>query len=159
LPAMNGGAQKAVSLAISLIGVYAVWMGIFEIAEKSKLSNKLATILKKPVKLLFKTRNEKAQKLICLNLSANALGLGGVATPLGIEACELLEKQGCLPDAHLLFIISATSVQLIPTSVLSLMITFNSVSPYAIILPAFLSTALSTAVGIALFKLTSKKQP
>ena len=157
LPAMTQGAQKSVTLALSLTAVYAVWMGIFEIAKQSKLSDKFACILKKPLSRAFKNCSDKAQKLVYLNVSANVLGLGGVATPLGIEACTLLEKENKQDKAHLLFIISATSVQILPTSVMSLLTAYGNKNPSAIILPTILATTFSTFVAIVLYCVFYKK--
>ena len=158
LPAFLSGAQKSITLAISLTAVYVVWLGIFELAEKSGVSNKIAKLMQKPVGLLFKNTSTSAKKLICLNISANALGLSGVATPLGIQACTLLERQNNQSASELLFIISATSVQILPTSVLALASSYGSLNPSAIILPSLLTTGFSTALGIFLHKLLSKKQ-
>lgn len=150
------GAEKSVTLTFSLIALYSVWMGIFEVAKQSKLSDKIAKLLKKPVSLLFKNTSDEAKQLICLNLSANLLGLGGIATPLGIRACSLLEKQNNKNASELLFIISATSIQIIPTSVLALTASFGSENPSSIILPSLLTTFVSTASGIVLHKILSK---
>lgn len=156
ITALLGGAEKSVALTISLIAVYSVWMGIFEIAKNCQITDKIAKILYKPISLLFKNTSKKAKQLICLNISANALGLGGVATPIGIEACTLLEKQNNKSASELLFIISATSVQILPTSVLALASSYGSSNPSDLILPSLLTTLFSTTVGIVLFKIFSK---
>ena len=92
-------------------------MNILSMNGTSAFMNKIAKLMQKPVGLLFKNTSTSAKKLICLNISANALGLSGVATPLGIQACTLLERQNNQSASELLFIISATSVQILPTSV------------------------------------------
>lgn len=150
------GAERSLILAASLIAVYSVWLGVFEVLERSGANDKFATVLKRPVRKLFFKPSETSAKYIALNISANALGLGGVATPLGIKACAALEQENNKDAASLLLIIAATSVQLLPASVIALMAKYGSVNPSAIIVPCFLSTLVSSAFGIALFMLCRK---
>ena len=152
LPAMIGGANKAITLTVTLCALYSVWMGVYKLLEKSKATDKCANLLYRPTKLLFKKASGQTVNLISLNLAANMLGLGGVATPLGIEACSRLQEQNAFDDACLLVIISATSIQLFPTTVLSLASSHSSANPSLIILPTLLCTTLSTLLGILLFK-------
>lgn len=115
-------------------------------------------MLKKPIKLLFGKTSEKNENLIALNLSANLLGLGGIATPLGIRACSSLCNEGNENAADLLFILAATSVQILPTSVIALAIQYGAKNAASIVLPCFLSTLSSTLSGIFIFKASNKKQ-
>lgn len=150
------GAERSLLLSTSLIAVYSVWLGVFEILERSGANDKFATVLKKPIKKFFFAPSETSAKYIALNISANALGLGGVATPTGIKACAALEQENNKDAASLLLIIAATSVQLLPASVLALMAKYGSANPSAIIAPCFLSTLVSSVAGIALFMLFRK---
>lgn len=159
LPAFTGGVQKSITLSVTLICVYAVWMGVFEVLKQTRLADKLAKLLHKPVELLFGKKIDcKAKDLICLNLSLNALGLSGAATPLAIEACSLLDKREDNDSLDLLFMLSATSVQILPTSVLSLLVSFNSQNAQAIILPSIICTTLSTVLGITLLKIFKRRK-
>lgn len=153
---LNGGA-KGVSLSISLISVYAVWSGILQIAEDAGLTEKLAKLLNPLVKKLFKVSDGDAQKDIAVNLSANLLGMGGIATPSGISATTKLTQNGNRDGACLLFVLAATSIQILPTTVVALRQSFGSVSPFDIFLPSLLSTAVSTFFGVSLCFLTNKK--
>ena len=157
LNAMLGGANKSVSLAISLLAVYSVWSGFLQIAEDSGLIKKLSKLIKPLIKRLFKTEDEVLQGEICANLSANLLGMGGIATPLGISATKKLTDSGNLGGAHLLFILAATSIQILPTTVIALRQSFGSTAPFSIFLPSLLATAVSTATGILLWRITSAK--
>lgn len=156
LPAMLKGANKALTLTFTLVPVYAVWTGLYRILELSGITNAMSKRLKRPVNLLFGKTSDKAAEYISLNLSANLLGLGGVATPLGIKACAELEKESNHKAAELLLVVAATSVQILPVSVLALMISYGSKNSSSIILPGFLSTLFSSVCGITLFKLFSK---
>lgn len=152
LPAMLGGTEKAILLSITLLSVYSLWLGVFKIAELSGLTQKLAKALRPIIKPLFGKTSKKTEEYIALNLSTNLLGMSGLATPLGIAACENLEKENNFSGAQTLFVIAATSIQILPSSVMSLMASFNSENPSRIILPSLLSTALSTALGIIFIK-------
>jgi len=91
--------------------------------------------------------SKKAEGFISMNLSANLLGMGGVATPMGIAAAKELDETGDVYAMNMLFAIAATSVQLLPTSVISLRAEAGSSSPGDIILPTLIATAISTALA------------
>ena len=153
---MQDGALDALKLCLTLATVYSVWMGIFEILERSGLSQKLSRLVKRPVRFLF-GETEDAEDVICLNVTASILGLSGVATPLGISACEMLDKKGNTYAQTMLFVLSATSLQILPISVIALRGAFGSANPSCILFPSILSTAVSTLVGIILVKIFVKK--
>ena len=89
LSSMISAGGDALSLAIELCAVYAVWLGILELVEASGLSQKLAKFLHPVIKWLFKIDDPETEKLIALNMSANMLGLGNAATPMGIAAMNM----------------------------------------------------------------------
>ena len=119
---------------------------------------KFAKILKPVNKVLFGKVPDKASEFISLNISANILGMSGATTPMGIKSIEELEKY---PNTNyaicMFFVINATSIQLIPSSVLALRSSLNATSPADIILPTILATSLSTFLGIILTKIFIKK--
>jgi len=158
LSSMLLGGEKALSLTLKMVVVYAVWLGIFELMEKSGLSNKIARLLKPMNRFLFGKIPESASSFISLNISANVLGMSGATTPMGIKAVNELEK---FPNTRyaitMFFVINATSVQVIPSSVLALRTSLGSVSPADIILPTILATLLSTVIGVLLVKIFVKK--
>lgn len=156
LTALTSAGEKTVELAITLFTVYLVWLGFFKVLNESGLNKSLSKLLKKPVSFLFKTSSEGAEEYLSSNLSANLLGLGGLATPTGIEAMMLMEEEGNEFGKEMLFVISATSIQLIPTSILQLRASLNSVNASSIILPTIIGTFLSTFTGIILLKIFYK---
>ena len=151
---MLNGANKSLTLIFTLAGIYCVWLGVYKLLERSNITGFIAKGLSKPVKKLFKSKDEKLTNTIAVNLAANMLGLGGIATPLGISACSELEKENNLQSAKLLVIISCTSIQLIPTSVLALLSSYGAKESENIILPSLICTIFSTTVGVFLFFLT-----
>lgn len=159
LPALLRGVSSAARLSLSLLAVYAVFLGLSAVMEDCGLNEKLSRLLRAPVKKLFGVRDEKTCEAICLNLSANMLGLGGVATPFGISAAERLETA---PNARyarsLLLVLNATSVQLFPSTVLALLVSYGAQNPSAVILPSLAASAFSTIVGILLVNLFLRKK-
>lgn len=157
LPALSLGVEKAASLSVKLFFVYALWLGVYELIKSSGIGRLIAKILKKPVEFVFGKTDEKISELLCTNISANLLGIGGVATPAGIEAEMLLEKSRNSYAQNALFVLASSSIQLLPLSVISLRSGLGSSSPQDIILPTLLSTAVSTTCGILLTKIFCKQ--
>lgn len=157
LPALNGGVEKAGMLSIKLFLIYALWLGVFELIKSSGISRLIAKILKKPIRFIFGKTDEPTAELLSVNISANLLGIGGVATPAGIEAERLFEKQKNTYAQNMLFVLACSSLQLFPVSVIGLKTSLGSTSPQDIILPTILSTAVSTVTGILLTKIFCKK--
>lgn len=149
---------EALKLCIELIAVYAVWLGILELVEASGLGQKLAKILHPLIKKIFKIDNPEIEKMIALNMSANMLGLGNAATPMGIKAMKSLDDGSGIANTAMimLIVINATSIQLLPSTVIGLRASAGSSSPADIILPTILATALTSILGIFLVKLFSK---
>ena len=151
LSAMLLGGEKALNLTLKMVVIYAVWLGIFELLEKSGLAKKIARLLRPCNKLLFGTLPDKANDYMSLNISANLLGMSGATTPMGIKSILELEKHHNTEYAiAMFFVINATSVQLIPSSVMALRTSMGSGSPSDIILPTILATLVSSVVGILL---------
>ena len=156
LSGLLSGAEKSLTTAVTLFCIYAVWMGLSHLAEKSNLSNRLAKTALPLAKKVFKTNNLKAAEHIAMNLSCNLIGIGGAATPYAVKAIGELEKEGNSYAQKLLFVINATSIQLIPTTVITLRAAAGSVAPSNIFLPSLICTFVSTATAVTLYILFSK---
>ena len=122
LPALLDGASRSATLCLALLSSYAAWLGLMRLWEESGVTRGISRLLKPLSKKLFRTQDEETLSAIGMNLSANLLGIGGAATPYGIRAAELLEQRN--PHARyassMLFVVNATSLQLIPTSVVAM---------------------------------------
>ena len=151
LDAMIGASTSALELCIELCAVYAVWLGLLEIVDVSGLGQKLARLLRPLIKKLFRVDNEEIQKMIALNMSANMLGLGNAATPMGIKAMQALDDGSGKANFSMimLIVVNATSIQLLPSMVISLRSNAGSADAADIILPTLLSTIVTTGLGIA----------
>ena len=158
LTTMIDASTDALTLCIELCAVYAVWLGLLEIVDASGLGKKLAKLLRPIIKKLFKIDNEEIEKMIALNMSANILGLGNAATPMGIKAMQAMDdKSGVATySMMMLVIVNATSIQLLPSTVIGLRANAGSSDPADIILPNILATIVTTSVGILLAILCNK---
>ena len=100
----------------------------------------------------------EAEKMIALNMSANMLGLGNAATPMGISAMKRLDDGSgkATPAMIMLIVLNSTSIQLLPTTVIGLRASAGSTSPSDIILPTLLATICTCLLGIFLVKACHK---
>ena len=158
LPVLLSGATRAGTVCLSLVAVYCVWMGLMQVMEACGLNRLLSRGLRPAVKGLFDTDDEGAVECLSMNLSANMLGLSGAATPFGIRAAERLDGgKNIRYNQSMLFVLNATSVQILPTTVLGLLLSYGAADAYSIILPSLLSTAASTLLGVLGVKLLIRK--
>lgn len=155
--------DSTVKLVIGLTGVMCLWCGVMKIAEKSGLTDKLATVLKPILKLIFKdaARDEKAMGAIVMNLTANMMGLSNAATPFGIKAMEELKrlnkKDGEASDDMALFLVlNAACIQLVPTTIISMRAVVGSSNPAATIIPGIITTGTAAILGVVLCKILQR---
>ena len=158
LSALLAGGQKAATLSLSLLAVYCVWLGFFKVMEKSGLAGKLSNAVYPLAKRLFRSEDREALYLASGNLSANFLGLPGAPTPLGIKAVEKFCAAKNDYAADMLFVLNATSLQLLPTTVIALRLAAGSSAAADIFLPTLLATLVSTLLGAMLVFLTRKRR-
>ena len=155
------GAAAAVELCLSLAGVLCLWMGVMEIMRRSGLSQKLSRLLMPVLRRLYPAfaRDREVMDTIAANVSANLLGLGNAATPLGLEAARKMSRRtpGVANDALCMLVVCNTaSIQLIPTTVASVRLAAGSAAPFDILPAVWLASAISVSVGILAAKLFAK---
>lgn len=157
------GATEAVSLVISLLGITMFYMGLMEIASQSGLARKISNLVARIIRPLFPKlkRDDPAMQAVCMNLSANALGMGSAATPLGLVAMEELQKKNrdksrATDEMVTLIVLNASSVQLIPTSIIALRAAAGSLDPAGITGVMLLSTLCTTLTGAILCRVMRK---
>lgn len=153
--AMISGSHAAVKLAIELAALYGFWLGFFGIIEKIGLADFLSRVLRPVVKFLFPGLSDKGRKYVTMNMAANLLGLGNAATPMAMRAIREMDngEKRATQNMIMLTVISATSLQLLPTTVIGMRATHGSVNPADFLLPATVATVVSTILGITLVKL------
>lgn len=164
--AMIEDAGGAVTLALGLVGVMALFLGVMKVAEAGGLLRVMARLLRPSLQRLFPTvpPEHPAMGAMILNIAANVLGLGNAATPFGIRAMQHLERlnpvKGCASNAMVLFlVINTSSVTLLPTSVIALRAAAGSADPAGILPTTLFATIVSTAIGITLAKTLQRWWP
>ena len=156
-------ASSAVTLAIGLIGVMALFLGLMKVAEAGGLLTIIAKTIRPVMVRLFPDvpADHPAMGAMILNMSANALGLGNAATPFGIRAMQELDKlnahKGTATNAMVLFLaINTSSVTLLPTGVIALRASAGSIDPAGILPTTLFATVCSTTVAIIAVKLLQR---
>lgn len=150
-----GSAKDAAELALSMIGIYCLWMGLLRIAEKSGMIQTIARGSERLICKLFTgiRRGSEAVSLITLNLVANMLGMGNAATPFGLRAMAALQEQNpdkrrASDDMCLFIVINTASVQLLPLTIIAVRAAAGSSNPADIVLTAFLATLATAIFGV-----------
>ena len=159
LTVMMGASAKGVQMCIEFLGIYAIWLGLLQVLDDTRLSHKLSQLLRKPIRFIFGATDAETEKNICLNVSSNILGLGSAATPFGIKAMQGMDKGGEIATKGMimLVIINSTGIQVLPTTVIGLRALAGSVAPSVIIWPTVVATFVPTIIGILLVKLIYRK--
>lgn len=161
------GAGSAVELGLSMAGVLCLWSGVMEVMNASGLSAGLARAFRPLLRRLLPdaSRDEETLAAVSANVSANLLGLGNAATPLGIQAARRMAR-GCGGAASgelcTLVVLNTASIQLIPATVGSLRSAMGSAAPFDILPAVWLSSVLSVTAGLAavkLFSLAERRRP
>lgn len=154
------GAGSAVKLGISMAGVLCLWSGVMEVMNASGLSAGLARAFRPLLRRLLPEAAQDPETLaaVSANVSANLLGLGNAATPLGIQAARRMAR-GCggIASGELctLVVLNTASIQLIPATVGSLRAAMGSAAPFDILPAVWLTSILSVAAGLGAAKLLS----
>src|SRR3954463_12735765 len=168
LPALTEGAFDAakgavMTVALPLMGIWAIWLGMMRLAEQSGLVQILARALSPVMRLLFPEvpTHHPAMGAMVLNMAANMLGLGNAATPLGLRAMQHLEtlnpRPGVATNAMCTFLaINTASIQLVPTTAIALLAVAGSKNPTAIVVTAFLATCCAACSGVTAAKLLER---
>ncbi len=161
--AILSGAELSVKVAFSLIGIMAFWLGMMKIAEKSGLIAIIARIIKPVTKKLFNEVPEDSPAVgdIAMNFSANALGLANAATPIGIKAMKELQKinvdkKSASNAMCMLLAMNTAGFQLIPATVIAVLIGIGYKNPTEIIAPTLLVTSITFLSAITLAKIFEK---
>ena len=155
------GANSAVTLCLSMAGVMCLWSGVMEIMSQTGLSEGLARLFRPLLARLLPraAKDRETMAAISANVSANLLGLGNAATPLGIRAaCRMAEGQnGAASDELcLLVVLNTASIQLIPATVAGVRAAAGAVSPFDILPAVWITSILSVAAGLTAARLLAR---
>lgn len=152
-------------LIMKIFPVLALWLGIMKIAEKSGLLSKFSQLLSPLLGRLFPEipKGHESLSLIASNVVVNMFGLGNAATPFGLKAMESMQKLNPIKDTAsrsmiTFLIINTGGVTLIPTTVISMRMHYNSVDPTNILVSCIVATVIALAFGVILDFLINKRR-
>lgn len=164
--ALLTGAETSVKIAIGICGVMVFWLGIMKIAEKSGIVEWLSKILTPVANFLFPEvkDNDKIVGNVAMNFSANALGLANAATPMGLKAMEEMQKvnkdkTSASNSMCMLLAMNTAGFQLIPATVIAVLVSCGSKNPTEIIIPTFLVTSFAFVGAIVTAKIMQRIFP
>lgn len=156
--------KNSLDMLIQIFPVLALWMGLMNIASKSKLLEKLSKLISPILTKLFPEipKNHESLSLIASNIIANMFGLGSAATPFGLKAMESLQalnkKKEIATRSMITFLVINTSgVTIVPTTIISLRMMHGSTEPTKIVLACLISTLCSTIGGIIIDRFLARR--
>ncbi|WP_308856856.1 spore maturation protein A [uncultured Oscillibacter sp.] len=147
------GASSAVELSLTMAGVLCLWSGVMEIMNVCGISGGLARLFRPLLRRLLPQASRDSETLaaVSANVSANLLGLGNAATPLGIQAARRMAR-GCdgiaSDELCLLVVLNTASIQLLPATIASVRAAAGCQTPFDILPAVWMSSALSVAAGL-----------
>ena len=155
------GVQQAVTFCLTVGGMICLWSGVMEVMRRSGLAEGLTRLLRPVLRRLFPgcAGDRETMDSVAANVSANLLGLGNAATPLGLQAARRMGRNcgGRASDELCMLVVCNTaSIQLIPTTVATVRAAAGSAAPFDILPAVWLASALSVGVGILACKLFAR---
>ena len=155
------GAGSAIQLCLTMAGAICLWSGVMEVIKRCDLDKALAKLFRPILQLILPCASRDSETLAALsgNVSANLLGLGNAATPLGIQAAQRMARglNGTASDELCrLVVLNTASIQLLPTTVAALRVSHGCSSPFDILPCVWISSALSVSAGLLMAWLLGK---
>lgn len=158
--AVYEGAEKAVQLTISLVGMMCLWNGIMQVMQASGIVGKLARAFSPVLRVLFPDAYKKKNGIgeIAASFSANMLGIGNAATPLAVKAMvklqeNNLDKDSASDDMIMFTVLGCASLDIFPTTLIALRRAAGSANPFEIIVPVWVCSAITALLGVVCVKL------
>ncbi len=144
------GAAAAVELCITTGGMICLWSGVMELMDRSGLACGLKRLLRPLLGRLFPRTAGDSETFgaLCSNVSANLLGLGNAATPMGIKAARGMQRLGAEDELTRLVVMNTASIQLLPTTVAAVRAALGSPTPFDILPCVWISSVCSVTVGL-----------
>lgn len=154
-------AMQAMDLVLTLLCGYMLWCGLIAVLEEAGALRALTKMTGPVVQRIFPQAGKSAAAVqaICANFSANMLGLGNAATPQGVLAVSQMQTLGgCAQDIGLFITLNCSSVQLIPTTMMTLLAKYGACAPQRIWLPSLAATSLTTLCAYAIYMYLSRRE-
>lgn len=148
---------------ITLAGMLCFWTGIFNILKHTSVVDRLANAVRPVLGKLFNKEevDDEIMQDVALNVTSNAMGVGNAATVFSINAINKMQKKNKNKekpnDSMTTFILLNTaSIQIIPTTIISLRAMYGSQNPGEIILAVWIVTIAALISGLATIKILNK---
>lgn len=158
---------NAVTLVLKLMGSICLWSGLMKIAEEAGITKAICKVLNPIIRRLFRSAKScpRAMQLIAMNMSANLLGLGNAATPLGIAAMQELAKEQspeqrgtASADMVTLVVLNTASIQLLPTTIALLRLQYGAAQPMDVLPAILVCSLLSVCAGLLVCKVLNRRK-
>lgn len=159
--AVLSGAAGAVELVISLTGMMCLWCGILEVLRDAGAVRKLSKLLSPFMRFAFPSvHGKKTEETVCAAIAANILGIGNAATPLAVRAMNELDLMNPEParasqDMICFAVLGTAPFSLMPTTVVTLLASFGHASPFSVIPPVWISSAVTFLFALLLCRALS----
>ena len=147
------GAQEGITLAIAIGGSLCLWSGVGKLMEKSGITKALSFLLRPLLYTVFpdSRRDPILAGALSANITANFLGLGNAATPMGIQAAKRLKEGNSDRASHQLcrlIVLNTASIQFLPTNVAAVRSALGCAAPFDILGPVWITSLLSAGLGV-----------
>ena len=155
------GAQSAVELCFTMCGVMCLWTGVMELMDQCALTDKIAALFRPLLRRLLPQASRDSETLaaVSANLSADLLGLGNAATPLGIRAARRMSR-GCggiaSDELCLLVVLNTAAIPLLPTTLAGVRASLGAADPFDILPCVWLVSLLSVLAGLLAAKVLAR---
>lgn len=158
------GANTAAATFISFAGAMCFWTGIMRVAQASGAADAISKVLSPVIRKLFPTSSEKTREYISLNMTANLLGMGNAATPMGIMAVEEMDKENSNPtrptrDMCMLVCINTAAFQLVPSTIIALRAGAGSIAPTSVIVPIWIASMAGLISAVIAVSICRGRRP
>ena len=155
------GAAAAVQLCLSMAGVMCLWSGVMSVMKDCGLMDALSRLFRPVLARLLPQAFKDPDTLAALsgNVSANLLGLGNAATPLGVKAVQRMARGSggrATNEMCLLVVLNTASIQLLPTTVAGVRSALGAENAFDIVPAVWLASVLSVTAGVLAARLLSR---
>ena len=144
--------ENTTSIIISFIGIMCLWCGMINVLKNTVIMSLFEKILNPFIENFFKKENDNTKKLIMINVVSNMLGIGNAATPSGIKAMKEMDEnssgEAMTYEMNMFVLINTLSIQILPTTIMSMMVSLGKADAYKIILPIWLTSIATFAIVI-----------
>ncbi len=148
--------ENTTEMIISITSIMCFWCGVIKIVKNTKILGFFDKILRPFINYFYKKTSQNSKDFIVINVFSNMIGIGNAATPAGIEAMKEMDKElkseKMSSEMNLFILMNTLSVQIIPTTVMSIMISYGNVNVGKIIMPILLTSIITFSVVMFLGK-------